>query len=669
MIDFLIKSSACLLVFLTFYHLVLAREKIHRFNRFYLLITLILSLTIPFVTYEIIEIIPVQASEPVFIPQFENVRTTAIVEKVNLIPIILWSLYGIITTLFMLRFAKNIFKIILKLKLNEIANYKNATLVLVEEKTLPHSFLNYIFINSDDYNNQKIEDELYTHELVHVTQKHTLDILFIELLKCFFWFNPLFILYKKAIQLNHEFLADEEIVKTYNNVPFYQSLLLQKSSENQTVYLASNLNYLVTKKRLLMMTKNTSKRLAILKKIAIVPILAGLIYFFCVEVVAQEKIVNTKSEISKSKITNKDKIRDSYYSGVYVKLFDEKTSRNEVTLYEDLSVEDKRKYLDNIPEIQIEKEIPELLFERLKTKNWKIGINNKLINKQELKNYKRTDFSYYSYSMVDKSDKTEKFPMEYQYILYTKDYFAKNMKDSHIHFKGDTIKIVNVNYKTVMKNKIAKSLISDTLVWYTKGKEGYNLYLNDSVKKKNNTTNNRKDNIETKKVENKKETEYLNNGIVEKLSEYDTEGKNEGYIYMKNATYFYKNEKNTIEYYNRWGKRVNENGEVVTQENIYNVSDVDEKPDFIGGISEFYKFIAANFKVSEEMKNGGKIFISFTIEKDGSLTDIKTLRDFGFGSGDEATRVLKLSPNWKPGKLKNKVVRVKYQLPISINKQ
>ena len=68
MIDFLIKSSGCLVVFLTFYNLFLEREKMHRFNRFYLIITLILSLVIPFVTYEIIEIIPVQASEPVFIP-------------------------------------------------------------------------------------------------------------------------------------------------------------------------------------------------------------------------------------------------------------------------------------------------------------------------------------------------------------------------------------------------------------------------------------------------------------------------------------------------------------------------------------------------------------------------------------------------------------------------
>ena len=117
---------------------------------------------------------------------------------------------------------------------------------------------------------------MYTHELVHVNQKHTIDILFIEVLKVFFWFNPLFIFYKKAIQLNHEFLADEEIVKTYNNVPFYQNLLLQKGIGTQTIYLASNLNYLVTKKRLIMMTKSTSQTIATIKKIAILCIASNI---------------------------------------------------------------------------------------------------------------------------------------------------------------------------------------------------------------------------------------------------------------------------------------------------------------------------------------------------------------------------------------------------------
>lgn len=232
------------------------------------------------------------------------------------------------------------------------------------------------------------------------------------------------------------------------------------------------------------MTKSTSQKIAVLKKIAIVPILAGLIYFFCIEIVAQEKIINTNSIKKQAEITDKDKIRDSYYSGVYVKITDERTNRKDVTLYENLSLEDRRKYLDLIPEIQIEKEIPELLFENLKSKNFKIGINNRLSNKEELKKYQRTDFSYYSNHMINKSERSKQFPQGYQFTLYTKEYFDKNIKNSNVHFKGDTIIIGNVCYKTAMKNKIVKTLKADTLVWYTEGKEGYNLYMDEKKEKK-----------------------------------------------------------------------------------------------------------------------------------------------------------------------------------------
>jgi N-acetylmuramoyl-L-alanine amidase/beta-lactamase regulating signal transducer with metallopeptidase domain len=494
MIDFLLKSTISLTVFLGFYHLVLEREKMHQFNRFYLLFSIVISLAIPFLTFEIIKIVPiVQNFEPLntvitsaAIPENEVQGTSLpIEENINSIPYVLWSLYAIIGFILLIRFGKNCFKLISKSKSNPIVKYKNANLILVEEKTLPHTFLNSIFINFEDYNNRNIEDELYTHELVHVTQKHTLDILLIEFLKVIFWFNPLFIFYKKAIQLNHEFLADEEIVKTYNNVPFYQNLLLQKSSGQQTIYLASNLNYLVTKKRLIMMTKSTSQKIAVLKKIAIVPILAGLIYFFCIEIVAQEKIINVNSEAKKPETsTNKDKIRDLYYSGVYVKICDEKTNRNDVTLYENLSLEDKRKYLDFIPEMMIEKEIPEPLFEKMKTKDMAIWINGKVKTKEEIKKYKRTDFNYYTYSFVHKYARSKRFPQQHQYTLYTKDFFDENLKNSHVHFKGDTIKIGLVSYKTAIKNVIAKNTKTDTLVWFTEGKEGYNLYLSDNKEKK-----------------------------------------------------------------------------------------------------------------------------------------------------------------------------------------
>jgi len=99
---------------------------------------------------------------------------------------------------------------------------------------------------------------------------------------------------------------------------------------------------------------------------------------------------------------------------------------------------------------------------------------------------------------------------------------------------------------------------------------------------------------------------------------------------------------------------------------IYNTAGIEVKPDFPGGIQEFYKFIGKNYKTPNVKNLKGKVFVMFVIEKDGSLTDIKVLRDIGHGTGEEAVRVLKECPKWLPGEQNGQKVRVLYSLPISI---
>jgi beta-lactamase regulating signal transducer with metallopeptidase domain len=280
MTDFLIKSTLSLAVLLVVYHLALEKEKMHQFNRFYLLFGLLFSLFIPFITIEIIQEISHQETTSSIIPMKGGTSMPIIEDSINYWLIAAWVLYGLITLALLSRFVLNIWKLNARTQSNPIIDYKNAKLVLLQEKTLPYTFLNHIFINETDYHNRKIEAELYTHELTHVNQKHSLDILFIEMLKVLFWFNPIFVFYKKAIQLNHEFLADQKVVNSHNNVPFYQNLLLSKVNANPTYYLASNLNYSVTKKRLIMMTKTASKSRAILKKGILIPLLTALVFSY-----------------------------------------------------------------------------------------------------------------------------------------------------------------------------------------------------------------------------------------------------------------------------------------------------------------------------------------------------------------------------------------------------
>ena len=101
-------------------------------------------------------------------------------------------------------------------------------------------------------------------------------------------------------------------------------------------------------------------------------------------------------------------------------------------------------------------------------------------------------------------------------------------------------------------------------------------------------------------------------------------------------------------------------GQVTEEDNgIYNLAGIELKPDFPGGMDKFYKFIGKNYQVPEEEGLKGKVFVSFVVEKDGSLTDIKVIRK-------EAMRVLKSCPRWNPGEQNGKKVRVLYSLPISI---
>ncbi len=487
------KSSISLIVFLGFYHLVLEREKMHHFNRFYLLTSILISLAIPFFTFEIIEIVPmVQNIEPVTIGAISKSSENFVVDKiqneiqveetVNYFPYIILGLYLVITLILSVRFGENYFRLVSKIKSNPNIKYKNANLVLMEEKILPHTFLNAIFVNSEDYKNRNIEEELFTHELVHVTQKHTLDVLFVEFIKTFFWFNPLITFYKHAIQLNHEFLADEEIVKAYDNVPFYQNLLLQKSSQFQTIGLASNLNYSVTKKRLLMMTKNTSQKIALFKKVAIIPILAGLVYFFCIEVVAQEKVIQVKqykkdnvTQISTNerevkyltyKVSDDDYYKDVicvYYEGVDTRLHKHKKWPVKNLLfskrYQDLTKDELEKmyFLKFRQEPTIKKSPNKKeIIDFLNVKKYAIWIDGVNVNNSRLNSYKPSDFASFGGSVILKNARSKKYPQPFQYWFYTHKYYkAQNMDKWLSRYGGDSIIMVSNKVKDnkLLKNK------------------------------------------------------------------------------------------------------------------------------------------------------------------------------------------------------------------------
>jgi len=288
MIDFLVKSTISLSILLVVYHLFLQKEKMFRFNRYFLLVSLLFSIGVSFISFEIQQDIPIAYNNVIkfqtltanTLPIQEEVIGINTVEQTNYWLSLLWITYVAITLILSYRFIQNIYRITSKAKVSKIIVHQNIRMVLLSEETLPYSFWNSIYINQNDFENGLIEQELFTHEIAHVKQKHTLDVIFIEILKTLFWFNPIFIFYKKAMQLNHEFLADENVIRAHNDVCLYQKLLLNKLSTSQPIYLASNFNFLSTKKRLIMMTKITSKtRTLVMKSFAVLGILTLFLLF------------------------------------------------------------------------------------------------------------------------------------------------------------------------------------------------------------------------------------------------------------------------------------------------------------------------------------------------------------------------------------------------------
>lgn len=101
---------------------------------------------------------------------------------------------------------------------------------------------------------------------------------------------------------------------------------------------------------------------------------------------------------------------------------------------------------------------------------------------------------------------------------------------------------------------------------------------------------------------------------------------------------------------------------------VHDITGVEQYPEFPGGMAAWAKFLQKNLRypeMAQEASIQGKVYISFVIEKDGTLSDVKLVRGIGYGCDDEAMRVIKKSPKWQAGKQNNTNVRVRYNMPIN----
>jgi len=284
MVDYILYSVAGLAISFLLYRVILKTEKSFSFNRFYLLGTLILCLVAPTLQLDWGTTFPpvknIQIEQAFTAPETEEVPEKSRVEVLEKrgypLKQIGFYLYFSITGLFLLRFTRNLYRIIKLIKDSSKKTFYNFKIIDLKEKGKPFSFFSYLFIHHEDLSNEIYAKSIITHEMAHSKEFHSADIIFLELLSCFYWFNFFVWLYKKEILENHEYLADAAVVQAGVNVAIYSGQLIQSGNYLQQAFI-SGFSFIKTKNRLNMLyTRKSSKVVSSLKAGIVLFIFAGV---------------------------------------------------------------------------------------------------------------------------------------------------------------------------------------------------------------------------------------------------------------------------------------------------------------------------------------------------------------------------------------------------------
>lgn len=309
-INFLLESGTSLALLSLIYILFLRKETFFRVNRVFLLLSVAFSVILPFLTFRIYEPESVMLSEITVTP-YQNLLEavtiygqdfTGTVEQSVASSKITGIIYLTGLLFFLIRFMFKLGQLFLLIKRNLVNRSGNIKFVSVNKDFSPFSFLNYVFINPDKKREPGYE-KMVMHEMEHIRQGHSFDVLMLEILTVFQWFNPFLWILKRVIRENHEYLADQAVLNSGFSKAQYKKLLLTQAVGYQ-LEIANNFNSSLIKKRIKMISKIKSSKIANVKYVfGILTLIALVIVFACeqketTDIQGMEEETSTKLELS-----------------------------------------------------------------------------------------------------------------------------------------------------------------------------------------------------------------------------------------------------------------------------------------------------------------------------------------------------------------------------------
>jgi len=316
---YLIQSSLCLGSLYLIYWFFLKKDTFFTANRFYLLSSIILSFILPLFKVPVFY----DNSDVVYVVALEAITVTAdkiesgIAQNLTLYQSIL-IVYITGASIFLLRFIFQLLQLAFLIRKFGVTKMDGLKIVKINSKYSPFSYFDFIFLNEKNFKDKNLKNIL-DHEKIHIRQKHSLDLIILEILTVIQWFNPFIWLYKTALKGIHEYLADEGLLAGGMNKTNYQNLLLSHTVGVQINDLTNNFNQSLIKKRFIMMTKTQSKKFARLKMLLVIPMTALLILCFTfsfnknligqsstktTELIKAESVVDLTQDVKKDQTPN-----------------------------------------------------------------------------------------------------------------------------------------------------------------------------------------------------------------------------------------------------------------------------------------------------------------------------------------------------------------------------
>lgn len=292
-LPYLLKVNICWAVFYGLYWMLFRRHTFFFLNRCYLLFSLLISFAIPAIEFQ--ETIRVVESAPTVITTSDLTFVASVKPDTYPIQHLMLSLYAAGIVLMLSTLGKSLLRIYHVIRKGICIPMQDYQLVIshsLNSTCGSFSFLNWMIISNEDY--EQNFEPIFMHEMVHIRQWHTLDILLIELLKVIFWFNPILWLYKRALQDTHEYLADEQA----SDRDLYAAFLLSYAKSALATSVANRFfNSSLLKKRIHMIYQDRTARWLRTKYLLFLPVLV-----LAVTLMAARKYVYDTKDVDPKKV-------------------------------------------------------------------------------------------------------------------------------------------------------------------------------------------------------------------------------------------------------------------------------------------------------------------------------------------------------------------------------